>query len=100
MRVVVVWALEGGLEPLRLGVRHTRQVVGLGRADLGLLVLDLPDLEALVLRLEEHLVAVEREEDGRGVLARDVGVEEHTGAAGVEAGKLGQVIDVGVDDDP
>lgn len=45
-------------------------------------------------------MAVEREEDGRGVLARDVGVEEHTGAAGVEAGKLGQVIDVGVDDDP
>lgn len=100
MRLFVERALKPRRKPLWLGIWHSRQIIRLGRPDLLLLARDLTDTQALVLRLEEHLVAVEGEEDRGCVLASDVGVEENPRASGVQAGEFGQVVHIRVDDDP
>jgi hypothetical protein len=69
VRVVVVGRREDRGEPSRLGVREAGDGTGSHRLNLLLLAFNLADTEALVLGLEEDLVAVETKEDGGSVLA-------------------------------
>ncbi len=100
VRVVEVGRVVGGGEPGRLGVRNARRASDGVGLELGLLALDVANDEALVLGLGEDLATVKTEEGLGGVLAGDLFVVEDVLSTGVELGELGDVVDLGVDDNP
>ncbi|KAI3481623.1 hypothetical protein L1887_55848 [Cichorium endivia] len=100
VRVVKVGRVVGGGEPGGLSVGDAGRAAERVWLELGLLALDGADDEALVLGLGEDLAAVEAEEGLGGVLTGDLFVVEDVLTTRVELGKLGDVVDLGVDDDP
>ena len=58
----IVWAVVSPAQPCWFGVRDLAEVAWRGRFDAFCLSMDSADLETLVLRTEEDLVAVETEE--------------------------------------
>lgn len=96
MRLLVVWAFEGGSQPKGLGVQDGAEVAGLWDNDLGLLVLDGANGQIGVLG--QDFLSVEVVEGSGGILASNLLQDSFT--TGVGHDEVCQVIDDAVDDAP